>query len=99
MGCQTSRRAGLPRALVGDQSSSEQANGEETTDGMEPAWSASPPADKNPRTRRGVGEHLPALVSGLPLSIASQESGLTPENLPLSMRFRNSMFWMYSSKN
>jgi hypothetical protein len=38
---------------VGDQSSSEQANGEETTDGMEPAWSASPPADKNPRTRRG----------------------------------------------
>jgi NRAMP (natural resistance-associated macrophage protein)-like metal ion transporter len=34
-----------------------------TTDGMEPAGSTSPPADKNPRARRGVGEHLPALVS------------------------------------
>jgi hypothetical protein len=31
-----------------------------------------------------VGEHLPALVSGFPPSSASQESGLTPENLPLS---------------
>ena len=47
---------------------------------------ASPPADKKPRTRRGVGEHLPALVTGLPPSSASQESGLTPENLPLSHR-------------
>ena len=39
---------------------------------------------KNPRARRGVGEHLPAVVSGFPPSSASQESGLTPENLPLS---------------
>src|SRR5271166_3092402 len=70
---------------VDDQSSSEQANGEETTDGMEPAWSTSPPTDKNPRARRGVGEHLPALVSVFPPSSASQESGLTPENLPLSI--------------
>jgi hypothetical protein len=31
-----------------------------------------------------VGEHLPALVSGFPPSIASQESGLTPRILPLS---------------
>jgi hypothetical protein len=69
---------------VGDQSSREQADGEKTTDGMEPAWSTSPPADKNPRTRRGMGEHLPALVSGFPPSRASQESGLTPQNLPLS---------------
>src|SRR5208282_3893875 len=70
---------------VGDQSSREQANSEETTDGMEPARSASPPADKNPRARRGVGEHLPVLVSVFPPSSASQESGLTPENLPLSV--------------
>ena len=69
---------------VGDQSSGEQADGGKTTDGMEPAWSTSPPADKNPRTRRGVGEHLPALVSVFPSSSASQENGLTPENLPLS---------------
>jgi NRAMP (natural resistance-associated macrophage protein)-like metal ion transporter len=34
-----------------------------TTDGMEPAGNTSPPADKNPRARRGVGEYLPALVS------------------------------------
>jgi hypothetical protein len=61
---------------------------EKTTDGMEPAWSTSPPADKNPRTRRGVGEYLPALVSVFPPSSASQESGLTPENLPLSNRAR-----------
>jgi hypothetical protein len=27
------------------------ADGEETADGMEPAWSTSPPADKNPRAR------------------------------------------------
>jgi len=31
---------------------------------------------KNPRARRGVGEHLPAFVSGFPPSSASQESGL-----------------------
>jgi Mn2+/Fe2+ NRAMP family transporter len=30
---------------------------------MEPAGSTSPPADKNPRARRGVGEHLTAPVS------------------------------------
>jgi hypothetical protein len=72
---------------VGDQSSGEQADGEETTDGVEPAWSTSSPADKNPRARRGVGEHLPALVSRFPPSSASQESGLTPENLPLSYLF------------
>jgi hypothetical protein len=47
-------------------------------------WSTSPPADKNPGARRGVGEHLPALVSGFPPSSASQEGGLTPRNLPLS---------------
>jgi hypothetical protein len=47
-------------------------------------WSTSPPADKNSRARPGVGEHLPALVSGFPPSSASQETGLTPENLPLS---------------
>ena len=40
--------------------------------------------DKNPCARRGAGEHLPALVSGFPPSSASQESGLTPENLPFS---------------
>jgi hypothetical protein len=74
---------------VGDQSSRKQADGEETTDGVEPAWSTSPPANKNPRARPGVGEHLPALVSGFPPSSASQESGLTPENLPLSY-FRHS---------
>src|SRR5271166_4791508 len=74
---------------VGDKSSREQANGEETTDGMEPAWSTPPPADKNPRARRGVGEHLPALVSVFPPSSASQESGLTPENLPLSEIWRD----------
>jgi NRAMP (natural resistance-associated macrophage protein)-like metal ion transporter len=34
-----------------------------TTDGTEPAGSTSPHADKHPRARRGVGEHLPALVS------------------------------------
>jgi hypothetical protein len=67
---------------VGDQSSREQADGEETTDGVEPAWSTSPPANKNPRARRGVGEHLPALVSGFPPSSASQESGLTPRESP-----------------
>ena len=39
---------------------------------------------QNPRARRGVGEHLPVLVSVFPPSSASQESGLTPENLPLS---------------
>src|SRR6202007_1880017 len=84
---------------VGDQSSREQANGEETTDGMEPAWSASPSVDKNPRTRRGVGEHLPALVSGLPPSSASQESGLTPENLPLSRARGLSSKWTENRGN
>ena len=69
---------------VGDQSSSEQANGEETTDGMEPAWSTSPPADTNSCARRRVGEHLPALASGFSPSRAGQESGVTPRNLPLS---------------
>jgi hypothetical protein len=34
-----------------------------TTDGTEPSGSTSPPADKHPRARREVGEHLPALVS------------------------------------
>jgi hypothetical protein len=38
---------------------------------MEPAWSTSPPPDKNPRARRGVGEHLPAPVSVFPPSSAS----------------------------
>src|SRR5208282_3580212 len=37
-----------------------------------------------PHARRGVGEHLPELVSGFLPSSASQESGLTPENLPVS---------------
>src|SRR5689334_3670255 len=36
-------------------------------------------------TRRGVGEHLPALVPGFsPGRAAGQESGLTPRNLLLS---------------
>ena len=39
---------------------------------------------QTPRARRRVGEHLPALVSRFPPSSASQESGLTPQNLPLS---------------
>jgi hypothetical protein len=34
-----------------------------------------------------VGEHLPVLVSGFPPSRASQESGLTPENLPLPKEY------------
>ncbi len=37
-----------------------------------------------PGARRGMGEHLPALVSGFPPSMASQESGLIPRNLPVS---------------
>src|SRR5208337_2329855 len=69
---------------VGNQSSREQADGEETTDGMESAGSTSPPADTNQSARRGMGEHLPTLVSGFPPSMASQESGLIPRNLPLS---------------
>src|SRR5271157_6091939 len=69
---------------VGHQSSREQADGEETTDGMEPAGSTSPPADTNSGARRRVGEYLPALVSGFPSSRAGQESGVTPRNLPLS---------------
>jgi hypothetical protein len=52
-------------------------DGEETTDGVEPAWSTSSPADTNPGARRRVGEHLPALVSGFPPSRAGQESGVT----------------------
>src|SRR5271167_2123096 len=69
---------------VGNQSSREQTDGEETTDGMEPAWSTSSPADTNSGARRRVGEYLPALVSGFPPSRAGQESGVTPRNLPLS---------------
>ena len=37
---------------VGDQSGREQTDGEETTGGMEPAWSTSSPADANPGARR-----------------------------------------------
>src|SRR5271157_4943778 len=69
---------------VGNQSSREQTDGEEATDGMEPAWSTSSPADTNSGARRRVGEYLPALVSGFPPSRAGQESGVTPRNLPLS---------------
>jgi len=35
--------------------------------------------------RRGVGEHLPALVSGFPPSSASQESGLPPPRISRSL--------------
>jgi hypothetical protein len=44
----------------------EQTDGEETTDGMEPAGSTSSPADTNSGARRRVGEYLPALASGFP---------------------------------
>src|SRR5208337_4044597 len=69
---------------VGNQSSREQTDGEETTDGMEPAGSTSSPANTNWGARRRVGEYLPALVSGFPSSRAGQESGVIPRNLPLS---------------
>jgi hypothetical protein len=59
-------------------------DGEETTDGVEPAWSTSSPADTNPGARRRVGEHLPALVSGFPPSKTSQESGVTPPGISRS---------------
>jgi len=78
---------------VGDQSSREQTDGEdggETTDGVEPAWSTSSPADTNPGARRRVGEHLPALVSGFPPSKTSQESGVTPREPPALHHPRNS---------
>ena len=45
-------------------SSGEQTDGEEATDGLEPAWSASSAADMNPGAPRRMGEHLPAPVSG-----------------------------------
>jgi hypothetical protein len=69
---------------VGNQSSREQTDGEETADGMDPAWSTSSPADTNPGTRRRVGEHFSPLVSGFLPSRSSRESGVTPGNLPLS---------------
>ena len=78
---------------VGDQSSREQTageDGEETTDGVEPAWSTSSPADTNPGARRRVGEHLPALVSGFPPSKTSQESGMTHRESPALHHPRNS---------
>src|SRR4051794_5180203 len=72
--------------IVASASAMNQTDGEEATDGLEPAWRASAPADTDPGARRRMGEHLPALVSGFPPSrAASQESGLTPRNLPLSV--------------
>jgi hypothetical protein len=43
-----------------------------------PIFSRSSAFGSHSINRRGVGEHLPALVSGFPPSMASQESGLTP---------------------
>jgi len=65
-------------------SNRKQTDGEETTDGVESAWSTSSPAGYEP----GVGEHLPALVSGFPPSRTGQESGVIPRNLPLSVLSR-----------
>jgi len=54
---------------VGGEPSGEQADGEAATDGMEPARSASAPADPNQGARLRVGEYLPPLISGVPATV------------------------------
>ena len=69
---------------VGNQSSREQTDGEETTDGMEPAWSTSSPADTNSGADEEWENTFRRWYPDFRPQGQAEESGVTPRNLPLS---------------